>query len=84
MPGVTILRQGARYEPDEDGGNHGPSPPTLSGGENLSVLWAPVLFETPQEFNARIDADTAKGMMGPFERNLKVKVLGTSTGGRTG
>jgi hypothetical protein len=84
MRGVTILRQGARYEPDEDGGNHRPSPPTLSGGENLSVLWAPVLFETPQEFNARIDADTAKGMMGPFEKNLKVKILGTSTGGRTG
>jgi len=41
MPGVTIIRQGAWYEPDEDGVDHGPSPSTLLGGDLESCVTAP-------------------------------------------
>jgi anaerobic dimethyl sulfoxide reductase subunit A len=33
MPGVTVIRQGAWYEPNEDGIDQGPSPSTLLGGD---------------------------------------------------
>jgi anaerobic dimethyl sulfoxide reductase subunit A len=33
MPGVTVVRQGAWYEPDENGVDWGPSPSTLLGGD---------------------------------------------------
>jgi hypothetical protein len=38
---VTIIRQGAWYEPDEDGVDHGPSPSTLLGGDLESCVTAP-------------------------------------------
>jgi anaerobic selenocysteine-containing dehydrogenase len=41
MPGVTIIRQGAWYKPDEDGVDHGPSPSTLLGGDLESCVTAP-------------------------------------------
>jgi tripartite ATP-independent transporter DctP family solute receptor len=48
----------------------------FKGGENFSVLWAPYLFHNVEEFNGWIDSDMAKGMMGPIEKNMKIKVLG--------
>jgi anaerobic dimethyl sulfoxide reductase subunit A len=41
MPGVTIIRQGAWYEPDEKGIDLGPSPSTLLGGDTVSCTTAP-------------------------------------------
>ena len=36
MPGVTVIRQGGGYEPDENGVDRGPSPSTLLGGDTES------------------------------------------------
>jgi hypothetical protein len=41
MPGVTLIRQGAGYEPREDGVDWGPSPSTLLGGDEKSCTTAP-------------------------------------------
>jgi len=41
MPGVTVIRQGAWYEPDEKGVDWGPSPSTLLGGDLESCTTAP-------------------------------------------
>ncbi len=41
MPGVTVIRQGASYEPDEHGVDCGPSPSTLLGGDTESCTTAP-------------------------------------------
>lgn len=41
MPGVTVIRQGAWYEPDEKGVDRGPSPSTLLGGDLESCTTAP-------------------------------------------
>ena len=41
MPGVTVIRQGAWYEPDEQGIDCGPSPSTLLGGDTESCATAP-------------------------------------------
>jgi anaerobic dimethyl sulfoxide reductase subunit A len=41
MPGVTIVRQGAWYEPDEKGRDIGGSPSTLLGGDLVSCTTAP-------------------------------------------
>jgi len=41
MPGVTIIRQGAWYEPDENGVDCGPSASTLLGGDTESCHTAP-------------------------------------------
>lgn len=41
MPGVTVIRQGAWYEPDENGVDRGPSPSTLLGGDYESCTTAP-------------------------------------------
>jgi anaerobic dimethyl sulfoxide reductase subunit A len=41
MPGVTVIRQGAWYEPDEKGVDRGPSPSTLLGGDTESCHTAP-------------------------------------------
>jgi len=48
----------------------------FKGGENFSVLWAPYLFDNVEEFNGWIDSDMAKGMMGPIQSSMKVKVMG--------
>jgi len=40
MPGVTVIRQGAWYEPDENGVDRGPSPSTLLGGDLVSCTAA--------------------------------------------
>jgi|GEM_PF-555570 len=48
----------------------------FKGGENFSILWAPYLFETADEFTGWIQSDMATGMMGPIEENMKMKVLG--------
>jgi len=41
MPGVTVIRQGAWYEPDEKGVDWGASPSTLLGGDKESCTTAP-------------------------------------------
>ena len=41
MPGVTVIRQGAWYEPNEQGIDCGPSPSTLLGGDTESCATAP-------------------------------------------
>jgi anaerobic dimethyl sulfoxide reductase subunit A len=41
MPGVTVIRQGAWYDPDENGVDRGPSPSTLLGGDTESCHTAP-------------------------------------------
>jgi anaerobic dimethyl sulfoxide reductase subunit A len=41
MPGVTLIRQGAGYEPREDGVDWGPSPSTLLGGDIKSCTTSP-------------------------------------------
>jgi anaerobic dimethyl sulfoxide reductase subunit A len=41
MPGVVVVRQGAWYEPDENGVDWGPSPSTLLGGDTESCPTAP-------------------------------------------
>jgi anaerobic dimethyl sulfoxide reductase subunit A len=41
MPGVTVIRQGAWYEPNETGVDCGPSPSTLLGGDRKSCTTAP-------------------------------------------
>lgn len=41
MPSVTVIRQGAWYEPDENGVDLGPSPSTLLGGDTESCTTAP-------------------------------------------
>lgn len=49
----------------------------FKGGENFSIMWAPYLFETPEEFSAWLDSDMARGMMASIEKNLKIKILGS-------
>jgi anaerobic dimethyl sulfoxide reductase subunit A len=41
MPGVTVIRQGAWYDPDENGVDLGASPSTLLGGDLESCTTAP-------------------------------------------
>lgn len=48
----------------------------FKGGENFSILWAPYLFQTPEEFSGWVDSDMARRMMGDLEKNMKIKILG--------
>jgi len=48
----------------------------FKGGEDFSILWAPWLFETPEEFTGWIQSDMARAMMPSIEKNMKMKILG--------